>query len=519
MTAAPTDARSPSTRCLRVLGRYALYDEIASGGMASVHFGRLVGPAGFARSVAIKRLHPQFAKDPEFVAMFLDEARLAARIRHPNVVPTIDVIAADEELFLVMEYVQGESLARLLRASVRQQVHVPWRIAVTVMVQTLWGLHSAHEAKSERGAPLGLIHRDVSPQNILIGEDGAVRIVDFGVAKAAWRYQSTRDGQLKGKFAYMAPEQLTGAVQQDRRVDLYAASVVLWETLTGRRYLTEDHPAAMLAKVLDRVAEPPSSLVEGLPTAIDAIVRRGLSREPGDRFATANDMAVALEQVAPMASAREIGAWVTSTAGEALAQRAKMLADIESASTVGTVPPPALAPAPASAAAEVDESQAPTRVASSEPKTLLRSPLETGSVSSASMQLPVTVSTRRRSRAPLLYSGAAVAAACVLGLTLWAMSGRQETMPSEPASSGVAPPPAASELPVLPAPPESTAATTPSSPPSSAPPSRPAWAGAALPRPTAAAPVKRPPPRPECNPPYTIDSDGVRIPKPACLHP
>ncbi|HTQ42057.1 MAG TPA: serine/threonine-protein kinase [Polyangiaceae bacterium] len=522
MSSAPTDADSLSPRCVRRLGRYALYDEIASGGMASVHFGRLVGPAGFARSVAIKRLHPQFAKDPEFVAMFLDEARLAARVRHPNVVPTIDVVAADGELFLVMEYVQGESLARLLRASVRKQERVPWRIAVTVGIQTLSGLHAAHEAKSERGAPLGIIHRDVSPQNILVGDDGAVRIVDFGVAKAAWRYQSTRDGQLKGKFAYMAPEQLTGAPVQDRRLDVYAAAVVLWETLTGRRYLTEDHPATMLAKMLDRVPEPPSSLVEGMPTAIDAIVLRGLAREPADRYATANEMAVALEQVAPMASAREIGEWVARTAGEALERRARTLSEIESVSLVDAVPPPAPPQALAGAAPPaVDESQLPTQIEPSEAKTVFRPPLEPGSVSSASVQLPVTVTTKRRRRTWALFSGAG-AVASVLGLTVWAMSARRETMPAEASSSAVAMPAAAGDPSEAPAPPADTmvAAAPTSPPPAVAPAPKPASA-VAFPRPTAAGTTapRRPATRPECNPPYTVDSDGVRIPKPNCLHP
>ena len=201
---------------MRIVGRYALYAEIAAGGMATVHFGRLLGPVGFSRTVAIKRLHPQFAKDPEFVSMFLDEARLAARIRHPNVVPTLDVVATDGELFLVMDYVPGESIARLSRVLRERQETLPIRILSATIAGVLHGLHATHEAKDERGHPLGIVHRDVSPQNVLVGTDGVPRVLDFGVAKAAGRVQTTREGQIKGKLSYMPPEQLGAAVSRQR---------------------------------------------------------------------------------------------------------------------------------------------------------------------------------------------------------------------------------------------------------------------------------------------------------------
>ena len=207
----------------QMLGRYALYEKIASGGMASVHIGRLLGPVGFARTVAIKRMHPQFAEDPEFVSMFLDEARLAARIRHPNVVQTLDIVSTDTELFLVMDFVQGESLARLIQSANSAGQHVPPEMVATIMVGVLHGLHAAHEAKDEQGEPLQIVHRDVSPHNVLVGTDGVARVLDFGVAKAAGRAQTTRDGQMKGKVAYMAPEQIRGSVS--RATDVYAASV------------------------------------------------------------------------------------------------------------------------------------------------------------------------------------------------------------------------------------------------------------------------------------------------------
>ncbi len=314
---------------VRILGRYALYGEIAAGGMATVHFGRLLGPVGFSRTVAIKRLHPQYAKDPEFVSMFLDEARLAARIRHPNVVPTIDVVATEGELFLVMEYVQGESLGRLVKTVDEEGARVPPHYASAIVAAALHGLHAAHEAADERGTPLQIIHRDVSPQNILVGLDGTPRVLDFGIAKAAGRLQTTRDGQLKGKIAYMSPEQLR-VEKIDRRTDVYAAGVVLWEALTARRLFRGENDVATFGKVLTGDITPPSRVVGEIPPGLDAIVMRALSRAPDDRFPTAREMARALERAMPLVAAADIGDWVTRHAGKSLAARAEQVAEIES---------------------------------------------------------------------------------------------------------------------------------------------------------------------------------------------
>ena len=325
--------RAPEPTATRVIGRYALYNEIASGGMATVHFGRLLGPVGFSRTVAIKRLHPQFAKDPEFVSMFLDEARLAARIRHPNVVPTLDVVATQGELFLVMDYVQGESLARLIRAMRAMRTAIPPSIVVTILSGVLHGLHSAHEAKNEQGEPMGIVHRDVSPQNILVGIDGVPRILDFGVAKAAGRLQTTRDGQIKGKLAYMPPEQLRGSALS-RHTDIYAASVVLWEALTSQRLFSGDNEGAVLTKIMEAPVPPPSALVKGLPPSIDEVTLKGLARDPQKRFTTARDMALALQRCFPLAPPSEVGEWVERTAGAELLMRAERIAEIESSSSM-----------------------------------------------------------------------------------------------------------------------------------------------------------------------------------------
>src|SRR5271155_444715 len=234
----------------RQIGRYVLHGKIASGGMATVHFGRLLGGAGFSRTVAIKRLHQHLAGEPAFRATLIDEARMAARIHHPNVVPTLDVVSDDGELLVVMEYVRGESLSRLVRTGHEgEQRRVPLRVAVAIAVGALHGLHAAHEARSDLGEPLGIVHRDVSPQNILVGTDGLARVIDFGIAKAAGRLQSTREGIVKGKIAYMAPEQLA-AHETTRAVDVYGMGVVLWEMLSGKRLYQGDTEGAVLGQVM-----------------------------------------------------------------------------------------------------------------------------------------------------------------------------------------------------------------------------------------------------------------------------
>ncbi len=389
------DAASPSPP--RVVGRYALYDAIAAGGMATVHLGRLLGHAGFERTVAIKRLHPQFVQDPDFVSMFLDEARVVARIRHPNVVPTLDVVNADGELFIVMEYVQGESLSRLLKATGAQGARIPPAFAATMLSGVLHGLHAAHEAKSERGEPLGVVHRDISPQNILVGTDGVARVLDFGVAKAAGRIQTTREGQLKGKIAYMAPEQISGVVA--RTTDVYAASVVLWEVLTGRRLFAGENEAHIMKLALESRIAPPSTHVPDLPPELDAVVMRGLSYEPSDRFPTAKDMAIALEEAMPAVALSKIGAWVEATAERTLVDRNDRLAAIESNSSMRA---PAVEKPAASTAPEPED---------------LHTQLSSGSVSAPGAR-PGPTPRRTRSRPLLLTGGGAVALALVVAFTL-----------------------------------------------------------------------------------------------------
>jgi eukaryotic-like serine/threonine-protein kinase len=313
----------------RLLGRYALGQKIASGGMATVHLGHVVGAIGFKRIVAIKRLHERFATDPKFVSMFIDEARLAARVRHPNVVPTLDVVVDDGEIFVILEYVHGEPVHRLSRM-VMTAARFPLRIASGILFGVLLGLHAAHDARNERGEPLRIVHRDVSPQNILVGPDGVPRVLDFGVAKAFGRMRTTAQREVKGKLAYLAPEQLTGA-PVDQRTDVYGASIILWELITGGRLFHADEPAAILQKAMYATIDPPSVHTGEPNPKLDAIVMRGLARDPSHRWPTARAMALALEECIPPASAPHIGAWVARVARKQLEEREALIAEMEGA--------------------------------------------------------------------------------------------------------------------------------------------------------------------------------------------
>jgi serine/threonine-protein kinase len=332
----------------RIVGRYALFDEIAAGGMATIHLGRLVGPVGFSRTVAIKTLHPQFAKDPEFVEMFLEEARLASRIQHPNVISTVDVATTEGEVFLVMEYVAGESLAKLVRSAVKKGDPIPVEIAVSILAGMLHGLHATHEAKNEQLEPMHIVHRDVSPQNVLVGLDGVARIFDFGVAKAAaMRSQSTSDGQMKGKLSYMSPEQLNSR-DVDRRTDVFAAGVVAWECLAGRRLFAGSDPGEVLAKVLTLDIPAPIDVLSSVPRTLSNTVMRALERSPEQRWQTARDFAIELERNVVLAAPHLVGDWVAENAGDALQDRRRRVEAVERASVdLGHVGPGASAQASA----------------------------------------------------------------------------------------------------------------------------------------------------------------------------
>lgn len=308
----------------QTLGEYSLLTKLASGGMATVYVARKTGIAGFERLVAIKCCHPHLRDDEEFVSMFLDEARLAASIRHPNVVATLDV-SDGEFLYIVMEYIEGSSLGNLVRAASKAETALPPAISVRVMIDTLLGLHAAHELRGADGNLLGLVHRDVSPQNILIGVDGVSRITDFGIAFAASRSTVTQEGRIKGKFSYLSPEQAKSRVVT-RRSDVFSAGTVLWEALTGRPLFRRGDEAATIGAVLSGVIPPPSAVRRDLPRCLDAVVMKALQRNPDTRYRSAAEFAEALEELPLDAvSARGVGSHVEETFAAGLFERRELI--------------------------------------------------------------------------------------------------------------------------------------------------------------------------------------------------
>jgi serine/threonine-protein kinase len=511
------------------LGRYALFGEIASGGMATVHLARLLGSVGFARTVAIKRLHPHLAKDPDFVGMFLEEARLAARVRHPNVVATLDVVSEEGELFLVLEYVAGESLSRLIRGAREAGERIPPQMVVAIMCAALEGLQAAHDATSERGVPLGIVHRDISPQNIHVGIDGVARVLDFGIAKATNRVQETRSDQIKGKVQYMSPEQLAkGPI--DRRADVYSASVVLWEALTGLRLFQADDVPSLVYAIINDEVEPPSKHVPDLPRGLDEIVMRGLDREADNRWPSAREMAVALERVLMPAPAREIGVWVRRAAGDALEWRIDLVHRIESETSSSVIPPE---PPADPAAVELDEAASGVVRSSSEGESTGQGPAprlyrdmdeaalsSSSSFSSSAFNPEVTSGTelRRTSRRTLRIAVAAVALLVVGSLALIIRVVQLQTSAAEAGPSPATPEVESAIGLEIARPPPSSA--PPSSPPTAAssvapPPSSDRDRDRPIARP-AAPPVMAPKPPPECDPPYYVDGKGGHHPKPFC---
>ena len=281
----------------REVGRYRIICEIARGGMATVYLAHLGGLGGFHRLVAIKLLHPHLAGETEFVNMFLDEARLVASLQHPNVVPTLDVDQTDDNYYLVMEYVEGVPLTYLLRDYARRGERIPRGVTLRVMLDALAGLDAAHELRGADGEALGVVHRDVSPQNILVGLNGRSCILDFGIARARQRLTNTRVGQMKGKLAYMAPEQVKGK-GVDRRVDVFAAGIVLWEALSGRRLFYGTNEADTLTYVMNGEIPSLRESVPDLPEELEAVVFKALERDPEKRYPSAKAFAEELEKVA-----------------------------------------------------------------------------------------------------------------------------------------------------------------------------------------------------------------------------
>jgi eukaryotic-like serine/threonine-protein kinase len=357
----PISARGPSAR----IGRYALFEKFATGGMANVHFGRLDGAGGFSRVVAIKRLLPHLLANSEFTEMLLNEARLAARVRHPNVVATLDVVASKGDVLLVLDYVEGEALSTLCRAQAKEKrdlISVP--IAVGIMQDVLHGLLAIHEATDEKGRALDLVHRDISPPNVLVGVDGVGRVLDFGIAKALQHLDDSVTGRRMGKMGYMSPEQIRGE-RLTQRSDIFSTGIVFWELLAMRRLFPADQPEERMESILRGNYPRPSSLRPDVSPELDAVVMKALELSPEARFATIREFSAALEPTARVATRREIGNWVSELAYGALAERTRMVARLEnwaegpqiplSSSPFASEIPPPVAPASSPPRSESDQ--------------------------------------------------------------------------------------------------------------------------------------------------------------------
>jgi len=295
----PAESLSPVARDERSFGRYLLQYEIASGGMASIYLARAQGAAGFERPIAIKRIHPHLARKPAFVDMFLDEARLNARITHPNVCNVLDFGEAEGTYFMAMEYLVGQPLSRVLGAvSLRPDLATSRRwhaLSARILADACQGLNAAHDLVDERGAPMNVVHRDFTPHNVFVTYDGAVKVFDFGVARAEGRLHHTDTGLLKGKLAYMSPEQLSRA-PIDRRLDVWAAGVCLWELLTLRRLFGKRSELEIVQAIGSEPILKPSQVRTGVPPELDAITLRALERDPARRTPTARALARELNQ-------------------------------------------------------------------------------------------------------------------------------------------------------------------------------------------------------------------------------
>ena len=294
------------------LGRYTLLGKLATGGMAEVFLARQDGPQGFAKTVVIKKILGHLAEDEQFVEMFLNEARLAALINHPNVV-SIYELGEDAEsgsYYMVMEYIDGCNLKRVAHAAARNHKRIPIEMCAKILADAAAGLDYAHNLKGEAGKPLNIVHRDVSPENILVTYGGQVKVVDFGIAKATVAEGRTRTGQLKGKFGYMAPEQTLGK-PLDRRADVWALGVVLYWLCTGQKPFSGDSEGAIIQKILYATPQAPSERNPAVDPEMDRIILTALAKDPAQRYASAHDLQLDLERWAA-ASGKAVSALALS---------------------------------------------------------------------------------------------------------------------------------------------------------------------------------------------------------------
>jgi serine/threonine protein kinase len=333
------------------LGRYRLLYRLASGGMASVYLARLAGAgAKVDKLFAVKVMHSHIAAEEAALRMFIDEARIAAAINHPNVCSVFDCGEQEGTHYLVMEYLAGESVSRVTKrlaqtSDVLLRARAP-HLAARILSAAAEGLHAAHELTNEHGKPLDVVHRDVSPQNLFVTYEGAVKVVDFGIARARERLEQTRTGDFKGKFEYLAPEQLASKTY-DRRVDLWALGVCMWELLARRYLFRTESMGATVAAITSGDIEPPSRHTPGVPPALDAIVLKALERDPDRRFQSGREFSRALRgflaQENQLIDEPEVGEWMSLLFPQEKARRIGLAAQARTAppsvdETPGSVP-------------------------------------------------------------------------------------------------------------------------------------------------------------------------------------
>jgi serine/threonine-protein kinase len=464
-------------------GRYEIVHELAAGGMGTVYLGRMRAARGVGITVAIKRINRALAGDPHAMGMFVDEARITSLIRHPNVVQTIDVVEESGELLLVMEYVHGVSLGRLVTGARALGDKIPLAVASRIACDVLNGLHAAHETTNEVGASLEIVHRDVSPQNVLIGVDGIARVVDFGIARAANRIETTKAGEIKGKLRYIAPEQFEREAV-DRRADIYGVGLLLWEMIAGSAMRRASSPGGLTSAILTPRVTAPSSLVPDVPAALDDVVLKALSNDPRDRFAFASQMALALEAAVTPAPYAVVAELVRELGRDEITER-KALLERAAALSSGSIP------AAAPSVPAVERASGPMPGAPS---------------------LPVLPAARDVKRRRSVLAGVGALAVAIVALLFLVAGHREERSPPE----GAGVPAVASPEPVVlrapdPPPPAVASASAPAAaaPPSPAPHETHSRKGVRLwPGRTK---------KPDCTIPYVVDKNGIRVPRRECM--
>ncbi len=292
----------PKPGTSKQFGKYHLIAHLATGGMADIYLATQTALAGFEKLIVIKRILPNLSREPRFVEMFLDEARIAATLNHPNVVHIFDLGRIKGQYFIAMEYLAGESLSTIIRACRKRKIRIPPELAAGMILQAAEGLHHAHTMTGRDGKSLDIVHRDVSPQNVFALYDGVVKVVDFGIAKAALRSTKTQTGTLKGKYAYMSPEQILSQ-ELDARSDVFSLGVVLWESLARRKLFNQENDLKLLQAITEQDAPSPCSIDPEVPELLAEITRKALARNLKERYQSAAELSAALRRYLKAASA------------------------------------------------------------------------------------------------------------------------------------------------------------------------------------------------------------------------